>query len=97
MIPKKIKSFSLLEITIVIIIVGVVAGFAVPNFGRAFAKSDERIAKANLIAARSAVKMYMANSGGAIPVMGDAAAINTTLGLSIFDQKMDYDNGDFQE
>ena len=91
MILKKIKSFTLLEVLIVIVIVGILAGFALPKFGRAFAKLDERSAIANLIATRTAGRMYLANTlTTVIPNWGNIAAINTALGLSIMDAKMTY-------
>ena len=85
------KSFSLVEVIMVIVLIGVLTGFAVPRLGRASAKADERSAIANLLAARSAVDMYLVNSGlAAIPNLADMAAINAALGLNILDQKMTY-------
>lgn len=89
--PKNIRSFTLIEIIIVIVLIGILTAFALPNYGKASAKSDERIAIANLIAARSATRMYLVNSGDAnIPNLANTGAINTEFGLSILDQKMNY-------
>ena len=63
MILKKINSFTILEITIVVVIVGILAAFAIPRFGKAFQKSEERNAITNLIAMRSAVTAVEESTG----------------------------------
>jgi len=88
---KGIKSFTLMEITIVVVLIGILIGFAIPNYGKAISKADERHGITNLIATRSAVKFYLANTGDAtIQAWGNAAAINTALGINILDSKMAY-------
>ena len=89
---KQIRAFTLMEIMIVIVIVGLMAAFALPNYGKAIAKADERNAINNLLVIRSAVEMYLANTGDAtIPNMANIDAINATLGLSITDPNTTYE------
>ena len=88
---KKNRAFTLTEIIIVIVIIGLMAAFALPNYMKAVAKTDERSAIANLMTIRAAVKMYLTNTGDTtIPDMADINVINTTLGISIVDPKMTY-------
>jgi len=87
------RAFTLMEIIITIVIVGLMAAFAVPNYTKAVAKTDERAAIANLMAIRAAIEMYLTNTGTAtIPAdWSGLSTINAQLGISIIDTKMTYD------
>jgi prepilin-type N-terminal cleavage/methylation domain-containing protein len=88
---KRIRAFTLLEITTVIVIIGLMAAFALPNYTKAITKADERTAIANLMAIRAAVNMYLANTNTTIiPNMPNISALNTTLGIGIVDPKFAY-------
>ncbi len=85
----KIKAFSLTEITIVAVIIGVIAAFGMPNYGKAIDKADERNMIVNLKTLRAAVDFYIAN-GDALGAWATTAAVNNGLGLSIIDTKATY-------
>jgi len=88
---KNIRSFTLIEILIVVIIVGLITAFAIPYYGKSVRRADERIIIANMLAMRSAVKFYLANTGDAkIPNLANLNAINAALGLSLIDVKSTY-------
>lgn len=55
---KKIKSFTLLEITIVIVILAIIIGLALPQYIKVMERSRERDAVTNLFAIQAAMKVY---------------------------------------
>ncbi|MFH1128420.1 MAG: type II secretion system protein [Candidatus Omnitrophota bacterium] len=86
--PRR-KSVTLMEMLVVIIIIGVLAALALPNFGPFKEKTLEREAKASLSLVRAAEKIYrMENSfycpdSGSSPIL--TSAINTNLKLSLLE------------
>lgn len=89
--PKNARSFTLTEILIIVVIVGLITAFALPNYGKTVARADERIMITNMLAIKSAVKFYLVNSGDArIPNLFDLDAINDELKLLIIDTKSTY-------
>lgn len=88
---KNNRAVTLTELTMVVVAIGVMASFAIPNYSRSIAKSHERTAISNLVLMRTAVNMYLANTGdAAIPVWANLAEINTGLGLSLVDNVSTY-------
>ncbi len=87
------RSFTLMELIIVVVIIGVIAGFAVPNFTKTMRKSSERNAVVNLIAEQGASRIYKAkrgvywNTGGVVKNLAD---INSTLGIAIVPNNIIY-------
>jgi len=75
----------------VVVLLGVIAAFGMPNYTRAREKADEREAVANLRMVVHALELYKNRNGGYpgfdMPQAGD---INTTLNLGIIEQNMDY-------
>lgn len=89
--PKNIRSFTLIEIIIVIVLIGILTAFALPYYGKASAKSDERMAITFLMGLRSEVIIYLTNSGVAtIPVCTTKLQFKNNLGVSILASKMTY-------
>lgn len=82
------RAFTLMEIMTVIVIIGLITAFALPNYVKAVKKADERNARANLMGIRSAVEFYRTNYGTDIPPMGNLNNVNTVLHLSLIDPKM---------
>ncbi|MBM3244215.1 MAG: type II secretion system protein [Candidatus Omnitrophica bacterium] len=77
--PKKQrrKSVTLLEMIVVIILVGVLAALALPNFGPFKEKTLEREAKSNLSLIRAAEKIYRMENAFYYPST-TASPISTT-------------------
>lgn len=86
--PK--AGFTLLEILIVIIIIGILVSLGLPNFGPIREKTLDKEAKANLRLIQAAEKIYRLENGHYFPcstcgMVPTNANINTYLRLSIRD------------
>jgi prepilin-type N-terminal cleavage/methylation domain-containing protein len=91
------RGFTLIELIITIVILGVLAAIAIPGFSRSKEKNDVTQAVTYLRAIRLAEKMHFAKWGtftcpavspgacvtATMESMGDAAAINGALGTEI--------------
>ncbi len=79
------RSFTLMELMIVVVTVGIIAGFAVPQFQKAMDRARERDAILNLQTIDAAEVVYRARYGKYWPGAGNFTinAINSALGLSI--------------
>ena len=85
-------AFTLTELMIVIVLVGMIASFAIPNYTKAIHRAKEKDAVANLELIREAVRLYMSREGGATPPdLANVGAVNTTLYLNILEQGNTYD------
>lgn len=86
---KDMKGFTLLELMIVIIIIGILAALAFPNFGPTKERTLEKESKVNLKLIHAAERIYrMENSfyypyAPSGPVTADLAGINNYLKLAI--------------
>ena len=82
----KKKSFTIIEIIIVIIIIGILAALALPGFGVTKERTLDKEAKANLLLVQAAEKIYKMEQSVYYPaatatnVIGD---INSYLKLSL--------------
>lgn len=90
--PMTSNAFTLMEITLVILIISIIAAFTIPNYTRAVRKADERNIITNLLAMRAAADMYTID-GAHLGAWGSLNAINTDLGLSAMDTKATYTCG----
>lgn len=78
--------FTLLELMVVVIIVGVIAAFAIPNYSKSIQKAHERDMLAQLTSIHAANLLYRSydgkywNTGG---VGKDMAEINSALSINI--------------
>ena len=86
------KAFSLMEVITIIVLVGIIAGFMIPNYAKAITKADERNMVANLIIMRTAIEMYE-EEGGTLGGWNSLNTINNNLEISILDPKATYDCG----
>ena len=78
------KAFTLAEILIVVVIIGILAGMALPNYARTIERSHLRDAEANLMAIHAANRIFFAENGTYWPPgMANLNAINTNLRLFI--------------
>ena len=87
------KGFTLMEIMAVVIIVGILSSFAIPNYTRAIERAHRRDATANLTSIHSANQIFRSERGEFWPTVGgpqDLTAINTGLRLAIISNGMTY-------
>lgn len=92
----KDHAFTLTEILVVVIIIGVMASFTIPNYTKSIERSHRRDAETQLKTIWSANQIYRAQNGAYWPPDDnggagyDITAINSTLGLGIIPNGMDY-------
>ncbi len=70
-ISVKKYGFSLVELVIVVVIIGTIAGIAIPRISGGAKGSAEAALRANLHAIRSAIDMFAAEHGGLLPGAND--------------------------
>ncbi len=88
---RRVRAFTIMEMMIVVIIIGIVSGFSIPNYQRAVEQAHERDAIDNIKILMDAVKLYRAKHDGQLPPnLADINAINTTLKTSIIANQMSY-------
>jgi len=88
-----LKGFTIMELIVVVIIVGVMAGIAIPNFTRTIERARVQDATIQLTAIHAAqairfarLKTYWPTDAGVY----DRAAINSNLNLNIIDNNLEY-------
>ena len=86
--PK--SAFTIIEIITVVVIIGIIAAFALPNFNKSLEKGRYRNARLNVIAIHSALKIYFAQNGTYLPAAADLDTINSNLDINIVDNDFDY-------
>jgi type IV pilus assembly protein PilA len=78
------KAFTLVEIIIVVVIIGIIAAFSIPLFGKTISRSKVRDAILNLNVIHASNVIYrMRNGGSNITGAAGVAAINSALSLNI--------------
>jgi prepilin-type N-terminal cleavage/methylation domain-containing protein len=80
------KSFTIIELLVVIIIIGILAALALPGFGVSKERVLDKEAKANLALIQAAEKIYKMESGFYYPNSGTTnviADINTYLRVNL--------------
>ncbi|TYO95057.1 type II secretion system protein [Desulfallas thermosapovorans] len=75
---KNRRGFTLVELMVVVVIIGILAGIAVPKYGNITEKSERSAVEANLRTIDSAISMYRA-ANGSYPEDATAADDVTTL------------------
>ncbi|MCX5699028.1 MAG: prepilin-type N-terminal cleavage/methylation domain-containing protein [Candidatus Omnitrophica bacterium] len=83
----KRKGYTLVEILVVVVIIGILVALGLPNYGMIKEKSLNREAKATLALIRAAEKIYRMEQGYYYPApagpQSDVARINEFLKLSL--------------
>ena len=70
--PRSNRGFTLIELLVVVIIIGILAAIALPNFVGAQDKAREASVKANMRTAQIAAESYAVDNGGTYPPDVDA-------------------------
>lgn len=77
---QKKRGFTLIELVIVIVILGVLAGVAALSFGDVTKSSKEGVAKANARSIKSAVLVAQIDAAGVMPADENTISETSTLG-----------------
>ncbi len=78
----QLKGFTLIEIIIVVVLIGVIATFAIPNYTKSVDRAYVKDMNVSLSAIYAAQKIYF-NSFGTYKTTADLAAVNNDLSLGI--------------
>jgi prepilin-type N-terminal cleavage/methylation domain-containing protein len=84
------KGFTLLELIIVMVIIGVLVRIAVLNYNIMMIQGAAKAAQNNLISIYNAQKSYYFNNGSYCTSCNSLTSINTTLILNITDNNFTY-------
>lgn len=78
------QGFTLMELMVVVIIIGVIAAFAIPNYSKSVQKAHERDMLVHLTSIHAANLLYRSYDGDYwVGVNQDLAAINSALSINI--------------
>jgi prepilin-type N-terminal cleavage/methylation domain-containing protein len=69
MIRKNDRGFTLIELLVVIVIIGILAAMALPNFVKAREKAKEAEVKSNIHSIQVALERYAVDTGGVYPLI----------------------------
>lgn len=75
---SKKDAFTLTEILVAIVILGVMAGLAIPNFGRTMRQAESNEARANLNVIFMAQRIFFLNNNACWPLGGGAVTMATS-------------------
>ncbi len=88
------KAFTLMELLITTILIGLITAFALPQYGKSIRKTHERDAIAQLQAIHSAQIIYHAQAREFLPTgSGTLADLNAGLNINILPNEMTYTYG----
>ena len=76
---RNTKGFTLIELMIVVVIIGILAAIAIPNFISMQDRAKESSVKANMHTLQLAIEDFAVQNEGTYPVAGDDAAVQANL------------------
>ncbi|HOY09884.1 MAG TPA: type II secretion system protein [Candidatus Omnitrophota bacterium] len=85
---RKYKAFTIVELIVVVVVMGAIAGFAIPNYTRSVENAHYQDAVLQLKAIHSAQQIYKARSGQYWPTDGSthyAYDMNNDLNLNLIE------------
>jgi prepilin-type N-terminal cleavage/methylation domain-containing protein len=72
------RGFSLIELVIVVVIIGIIAAIAIPRMSRGTAAAGDSAVAGNLSVLRNAIELYTTEHGGTLPT-GTASVVTDKL------------------
>lgn len=83
---KSIWGFTILELIIVVVLMGLLAGLSIPNYTATKERNIEKAAFRSLMIIKQAIRLYLFREElTVIPDLADYEAINIELEISLYD------------
>ena len=79
---KTKSGFTLVEILIVVVILGILAAIVIPQFTSASTEAKESALRSNLQAVRAQIQLYKIHHGDDLPTVGNATFEECMIGLT---------------